>query len=157
MDGDAALALSVRLAQVDDVLKSVVVYDDRGRGRRDQPARAGAPGPAVLGTSRSAPDAWSLPANLLRALVGAEVRVRGARTLEGRILAVTPEETLLPGGQGRTTRHRVSVVLPAEGLRQFLLEEADQVELVDPALRAALAGALQAVSRHRVQDRRTLT
>ena len=30
VDGDVELPLTVRLAQVDDVLKSIVVYDDRG-------------------------------------------------------------------------------------------------------------------------------
>ena len=31
IEGDAVLALRVRLDQVDDVLKSIVVYDDAGR------------------------------------------------------------------------------------------------------------------------------
>jgi hypothetical protein len=155
VDGDAELPLSVRLAQVDDVLKSVVVYDDRGGvGAISLPGRE--PLSQVFRDLPFGGDALQSPASLLRALVGAEVRVRGARTLEGRLLAVTPEDVLLPDGLGRTTRHRVSVVVPEEGLRQFVLEEADQVELVDPALRVALTGALAGLSRHRVQDRRTL-
>ena len=39
VDGDAALTLDVRLDQVDDVMKSVVVYDAQGRIGDIQPAR----------------------------------------------------------------------------------------------------------------------
>jgi hypothetical protein len=155
VDGDATLPLTVRLAQVDDVLKSLVVYDDRGGV-----ATISLPGREPLEEAfRELPfgrDALGSPVSLLRALVGAEVRVAGARTLEGRILGVTAEEVALPGGLGKTTRHRVSVVVPAQGVRQFVLEEADHVEFVDPTLRAQVSAALAAIARHRIQDRRTL-
>lgn len=156
VDGDATLPLTVRLGQVDDVLKSLVVHDERGSaGTVSLPGRE-----PLRDTFRDLPfprEALESPVALLRALAGTEVRVTGARALQGRLLAVTPEEVVLPGGLGRTTRHRVSLVVPDQGVRQFLLEEADQVELVDPALRTQVAEALAAVARHRVQDRRTLT
>ena len=155
VDGDVELPLTVRLAQVDDVLKSIVVYDDRGGvGTISLPGRE-----PLVQAFRDLPfdgSALASPVALLRALVGSEIRVTGARTLQGRILGVTPEEVALPNGLGRTTRHRVSVVVPDEGVRQFLLEDSDQVEFVDPKLRADVAGALAAISQYRVQDRRTL-
>ena len=70
---------------------------------------------------------------------------------------MSDEEVALPGGLGRTTRHRVSVVVPREGVRQFVLEDADRIELADPQLQAQVGEALAAISRHRVQDRRTLS
>ena len=56
VEGDATVTLDVPLDQVDDVLKSLVVYDCGGTRRRGHAARAGAAGaelcrPAV----RSAP------------------------------------------------------------------------------------------------------
>jgi hypothetical protein len=88
IDGNAELKLNVRFDQVDDVLKSLVVYDDKGGigsvvlpGReplaqafRDLPFDAGA---------------FGSPVALLNALQGAEVTVGGAQTLTGRVLSVS--------------------------------------------------------------------
>jgi Domain of unknown function (DUF4139) len=155
VDGDVDLPLSVRLAQVDDVLKSIVVYDDRGGvGTINLPGRA--PLQQVFQSLPFDAQALESPVTLLRALTGAEIRVTGSSALAGRILGVTAEEVALPGG-GRTTRHRVSVVVPGEGVRQFVLEDAERIELAEPRLQAEVAEALAAIARHRVQDRRTLS
>jgi hypothetical protein len=156
VDGDVELPLSVRLAQVDDVLKSIVVYDDRGGvGTISLPGRE--PLQQVFRDLPFSADALQSPVALLKALVGAEIRVGGSSTVAGRVLGVTAEEVALPGGLGRTTRHRVSVVVPREGVRQFVLEDADRIELADPKLQAEVSEALAAIGRHRVQDRRTLS
>lgn len=156
VDGDVELPLTVRLGQVDDVLKSLVVYDDRGGvGMISLPGRE-----PLEQAFRELPfgrDALESPVTLLRALTGAEIRVTGARALQGQLLGVTAEEVALPNGLGRTTRHRVSLIVPNQGVRQFVLEDADQVEIVDPTLRAQVSGALTSLARYRVQDRRTLT
>jgi len=155
VDGDVELPLTVRLGQVDDVLKSLVVYDDRGGvGMISLPGRE--PLEQVFRELPFRRDALESPVALLKALIGAEIRVTGARALEGQLLGVTAEDVALPNGLGRTTRHRVSVIVPTQGLRQFILEEADQIELVDATLRAQVSGALGALARYRVQDRRTL-
>jgi uncharacterized protein DUF4139 len=155
VDGDVELPLSVRLAQVDDVLKSIVVYDDRGGvGTISLPGRE--PLQQAFRDLPFSAEALQSPVALLKALVGAEIRVGGSSTVAGRVLAVTEEEVALPGGLGKTTRHRVSVVVPREGVRQFVLEDADRIELTDPQLQAQVGEALAAISRHRVQDRRTL-
>ena len=154
IEGDAELALTVKLDQVDDVLKSIVVYDDAGGvGQVRLPGREplaqifrGLPfGPAAL----NAPDA------LLNALQGARIRATGGRSLEGRVLKVTAETVALPNGLGATTRHRVSLITDA-GVQQFILEEAEAVEFADPILRAQVNEAMQAVAANRIQDNRTL-
>jgi hypothetical protein len=156
VEGDVELPLSVRLAQVDDVLKSIVVYDDRGGvGTISLPGRE--PLQQVFRDLPFSADALQSPVALLKALVGAEIRVGGSSTVAGRVLGVSAEEIALPNGLGRTTRHRVSVVVPKEGVRQFVLEDADRIELADPRLQAEVAEALAAIGRHRVQDRRTLS
>src|SRR4026208_539873 len=49
VDGDATLRLTVSLEQVDDVLKSLVVYDRKGGGGGPPPARPGAAGAGLQG------------------------------------------------------------------------------------------------------------
>jgi len=154
VEGDAELKLDLRLDQVDDALKSLVVFDDRGGvGAVRLPVRR--PLPEIFRGFPFPQDALSSPAALLGALQGGEVQVAGPRPLSGRILAVVPETVEL--GEGRSMlRHRVSLMTPA-GLRQFILEDADSVAFQDPALASAVQEALGALNQHRAQDSRTLT
>lgn len=153
--GDAALVLEVRRDQVDDVLKSVVVYDDRGGV-----GTIGLAGAEPLDTAFRelpfGPGDLASPAALLNALKGAEVRTGGARELTGRLLSVTEETVQLPNGGGTTTRHRVSLTT-AEGLRQLVLEESDALRFTDPRVQAQLDAALSAVADDGRRERRRLT
>ena len=127
--GDAELEVTVPLDQVDDVLKSIVVYDDTGGiGDISLPGRE--PLDEVFRELPFGPEALTSPVNLLNALRGSEVRIEGVRTVEGRIIAVVPESTALPDGGGTTTRHRVSL-LTDSGLRQLILEDTDALGFVD--------------------------
>jgi hypothetical protein len=153
--GDGELTLEVRRDQVDDVLKSVVVYDDRGA-----PGAVSLPGADPTATAlRAAPftvDDLSSPAALLRALRGAEVHVAGPRAVTGRILSVTEETVRLPGDGGETVRRRLTLST-AEGLRQLMLEEADSLRFTDPLLQAQLDAGLSALAQNPRQERRRLT
>ena len=76
--GNAELSLTVRLDQVDDVLKSIVVFDERGAA-----ASIGLAGREPLdhifrGLPIKARD-FASPAALLNALQGAKVRTSGDR------------------------------------------------------------------------------
>ncbi|MCC6466757.1 MAG: DUF4139 domain-containing protein [Alphaproteobacteria bacterium] len=154
VEGDAELALPVRLDQVDDVLKSIVVFDDKGGvGSISLPGRE-----PLSEAFRDLPfgqDALESPDGLLNALRGAEVTVGGPRQTIGRILKVTPETVRLPDNAGATTRHRVTLMAP-EGMRQFVLEEAESVRFSDATVQRQVDQALAAIARHRVQDQRTL-
>jgi hypothetical protein len=154
IDGDATLPLSVRLDQVDDVLKSIVVYDDTGAaGAIRLPGRE--PLSQVFRDLPFGPEALQSPVMLLNALPGAEIRATGQSQIEGRLLRVVPESAVLPDGRGSVTRHRVSV-MTVEGLQTFIFEEAESVVFTDPELRAQIDSALAAISEHRTRDRRTL-
>ena len=154
VEGNATLPLSVRLDQVDDVLKSIVVYDDKGVvGTIRLPGRE--PLAQIFRDLPFGPEALTSPVALLNSLPGAEIRATGARKVEGRLVRVVPEEMALPDLGGVITRHRVSV-MSAEGMQTFLFEEADSVVFTDPELRAQIDGALVAISAHRTRDRRTL-
>ena len=155
VEGDAELALKVPLDQVDDVLKSIVVFDDAGAvGQVRLPGRE--PLAQIFRDLPFGPAALESPAALLNQLQGARIRTSGGRVLEGRVLKVTTETATLPNGLGTTVRHRVSLVTAA-GVQQFILEQAEAVEFVDPALKAQVGEALEAVAAHRLQDSRTLT
>jgi hypothetical protein len=90
VDGNATLSLDVPLDQVDDILKSLVVYDDGGTaGEVTPPGREPLTQTFVdLPFDRTALD--SAP-TLLNALQGAEVRVTGAKPMNGRLLRVVEE------------------------------------------------------------------
>src|SRR5947208_10991620 len=85
VDGNATLSLDVPLDQVDDILKSLVVYDDGGTaGEVTLPGREPLTQTFVdLPFDRAALD--SAPA-LLNALQGSEVRVTGAKPMSRRRL-----------------------------------------------------------------------
>ncbi|OWJ56303.1 DUF4139 domain-containing protein [Inquilinus limosus] len=151
--GNETLDLAVPLDQVDDVMKSIVVYDDKGGiGEISLPGRE--PLAAAFREMPFGPEALSSPADLLNALRGAEVRVDGARAVSGRILSVVAETSKDKDG-AEITRHRVSLMTTG-GVRQFLLEEADGLQFADPALQAKLDSALAALARDSAKDRRTL-
>ena len=152
--GNAALSFRVRRDQVDDVLKSVVVYDDEGRiGTITLPGQE--PLREAFRGLPFEPEHLSSPADLFNALRGAEVRVSGAREIVGRLLSVTPETVVLPEG-GSMTRHRLSLV-GTSGVQQVVLEDAGSISFTDPALAADVESALRAVARLEESDSRTLT
>jgi hypothetical protein len=154
VEGNATLPLSVRLDQVDDVLKSIVVYDSTGAaGAIRLPGRE--PLSQIFRDLPFGQEALQSPVKLLNALPGSEIRATGQRQIEGRLVRVVPEATMLPDGMRSVTRNRVSV-MTTEGLQTFIFEEAESVIFTDPELRAQIDSALAAVSEHRTRDRRTL-
>src|SRR5215469_7302449 len=139
VEGDAKLTLNVPLDQVDDVLKSIVVYDNKGGvGAASLPGRQ--PLTQVFAELPFDQDALASPAALLNALQGAEIRVGSAHPVTGRVLSVVAETVRL-NNDAMTTRNRVTL-LTADGLQQFILEEAESVHFTDPALEAQVQGAL---------------
>ncbi len=154
--GYAELTLDVRLDQVDDVLKSLLAIDERGRlGQASLPGRA--PLSEIFRDLPFSLDDLSSQAALLRALRGQMVRVTAhGAIVEGRIVSVTEETISLGEGLGTIKRHRLAL-LTATGLRQIVVEEATQIDIVDARLRAEVERALTAVATHAAADRRTIS
>ena len=154
VEGNATLTLDVPLDQVDDVLKSLVVYDAGGSvgaitlpGREpltqsfvDLPFDRAALGSAVL---------------LLNALQGAEIRVAAPKAVSGRLVHVD-EETVQGAGGVALTRSRVSVMTDA-GLQQFVLQDVDAILFADPQLQRQVDTALSRIAAYRAGGRRQLT
>jgi hypothetical protein len=116
VDGNAELALDLPLDQVDDVLKSVVVYDSSGGlGSAHLPGRE--PVAQIFADLPFGAEALSSPVALLNALQGAEIRIGGSHPVTGRLLKVVPETARL-GDQTIVERNNLSV-LTAIGLQQW--------------------------------------
>jgi hypothetical protein len=152
--GDAELTLDVPLNQVDDVLKSIIVYDSKG-GVGSARLAGRDPLSQLFSDLPFGREALDSPAGLLNALQGAEIRVGSSRPITGKLLRVVPEQVQL-GDRGNTTvRNRVSV-LTSSGLQQFMLEEAENVSFVDASLQAKVDKALAEIAVHRAKDRRQI-
>jgi hypothetical protein len=152
--GDAELTLDVPLNQVDDVLKSIIVYDSKG-GVGSARLAGRDPLSQLFSDLPFGREALDSPAALLNALQGAEIRVGSSRPIAGKLLRVVPEQVQL-GDRGATTvRNRVSVLTDA-GLQQFMLEEAENVSFVDASLQAKVNKALAEIAVHRAKDRRQI-
>ncbi len=155
VSGSADLTLAVRRDRVDDVMKSIVVYDDKGGiGTIGLPGRE--PLRELFHDLPFGPEALESPQALLSALRGAEVKIAGSHEVAGRLVAVTNDEVRLPGDQGTITRHRLSL-MTGDGLRQVILEDIDALKLVDAKLQAQLDAALAGVAAQGDRERRTLT
>jgi len=154
IEGDATLKLTVGLQQVDDVLKSLVVYDDKGGvGGMSLPGRE----PLAQAFKDLPFDQESLgsPAELLSTLKGAQVTVGGSRSMTGRIVSVKEETTALGDGKATTSRTRVTL-LTDRGLQQFILEDAENLQFADASLRDKVGQALLAIQTNRAKEARTL-
>ena len=148
IDGPATLGLDVKLDQVDDVLKSLVVFDDAGGvGGIELPGRDN--NDAAFGDLPFGQDGLASPLDYLNSLRGVELTVTGPRPMSGRLLRAE-RITLQPAQPNRPEpaeqRTRVSLLAP-EGLRQFILEDAEAVQVADPVLRARIDRALDTLKR----------
>src|SRR5262245_50132951 len=154
VDGDATLKLTVALEQVDDVLKSLVVYDDKGGvGGLSLPGRE----PLKQAFKDLPFDETSLgsPAALLSTLKGAQISVGGGRAMAGRVVSVENENATINDGKSTIRRTRVTL-LTDRGLQQFILEDAENLQFTDPALRDKIGQALAAIQTNRAKEARTI-
>ena len=153
VDGNAEVTLPVQLDQVDDILKSLSVFD--GKGKVDSVRLAGKePWAQEFRTLPFGPGDLNSPDALLAALRGAEVSIQGSRVMHGRIVSVTSFLTKLGEG-GTVTQHRLTI-LTAEGLENVVLEEAQQVAFTDQALQSKLNQVLAASLDSRAKDARSI-
>jgi len=154
VEGDATLALDVPLDQVDDVLKSLVVYDAGGSaGAITLPGREPLTQSFVdLPFDRAALESATA---LLNALQGAEIRVAAPKAITGHLIHVD-EETVRGADGVAQTRSRVSVMTDA-GLQQFVLQDVDAIAFADPNLQRQVDAALSRIAAYRAGGRRQLT
>jgi len=147
IDGSGTVGLDLARDQVSDALTSLVVLDAAGRvDGVELPGEAGAD--AAFATLPFGRAALSSPLALLNGLAGVELQVQAASIpggmMTGRLLRAEMVPEALPDGRGTLRRTRVTL-LANNGLRQFVLEDAQSVQVADPVLRERLLAALDAV------------
>jgi hypothetical protein len=154
VEGDATVTLDVPLDQVDDVLKSLVVYDSAGAvGEVTLPGRE--PLAQSFADLPFDPAALSSATDLLNALQGSEVRVIGPRSLAGRLVHVDQDIVHGPGGVAET-RPRVTVMTPT-GLQQVVLQDVEAIAFADPELQRQVNAALTRIAAYRMSGQRRLS
>jgi hypothetical protein len=160
VDAPATLGLDVPLDQIDDILTSLVVFDSAGAvGTIELPGHDSTR--ASFGNVPFGPEALRSAVDYLNSLQGVEVSVQGPRPMTGRIVhadRVAETPPVIVAGQPQPTLPRTRVtILGNEGLRQFVLEEADSVQVTDPELRGRIGAALDSLRREANQSLRHLT
>lgn len=147
--------LSVRLDQVDDLLKSLTIFDKEGSiGAVSLPGKA--PLAELFRDLPFGPDALTSPSALLNALTGAEIEIEGAITAKGRIFRVEEDRVQLPNSQGTVVHHRLTL-MTEKGLVQAILEDLTALRFTEALTKAQVERALAGLSQNRAKERRTLS
>ena len=152
--GDATIPLTFRTAQVNDLLKSMVLLDERGKV---QPAIYGAKDPIGRTLAGYAIDVSQISgmADLLGRLRGMEAKVKTEKTtLSGRVLGVEQRKVAL----GQSVAEVPFVTLAGEGGIQALrLDDIQSLQLADPKRQKEFSDALALLATGADDNRRTLT
>ena len=152
---DARISLSVQFDQVDDLLKSLMVFDNSGQlGSISLPGRA--PLSQFFRDLPFSQHEINSPVALLNALQGAAVTVTGPTQISGKIIRVMPEKVTLDDGRQVITRHRLTLS-SENGLKQTVLEDLNAVRFDDDKLRMQVDQALKAIHANAARDSRALT
>ncbi|MEN9912045.1 MAG: hypothetical protein RI956_489, partial [Pseudomonadota bacterium] len=150
VSGNATLSLSVALDKVDDVLKSLVIYDAQGSiGGVSLPGLD--PIAQILKQLPFDAVALESPEKLLAALRGAEITLTGKTPTRGRIVSV---QTIAQTDK-EPAKHQV-MLMTAQGMQQFILETADNIQFEDTVLREQIQKTLLALADNRAKDTRTI-
>ncbi len=154
--GEATVALTFRTAQINDILKSLVLLDDGGEVR---PAAYPSRDPVGRALQAFAIDVASEPsrADLLRQMRGARVRAEttGGEFHEGMVVGV--ETATVAVGELSTTTRETLNLLTGDGLVALPLEKVGLLRVLDPRLDAELRDALALLASGVNDARRTLT
>ncbi|MGO8670936.1 MAG: hypothetical protein ACLQVD_06195 [Capsulimonadaceae bacterium] len=142
IDGNAIETLLFPVDQVNDVLKSLVLFDDGGGSI--QPVTYGAQDPVEKQLRAFSIDLSDNPsrADLLNRLRGAAATVTmGSQTVAGTIVGVESKTVTLPNNGGVTTEETLNV-LADDGIHSVPLADVTGFNLTDPALSHDLHEAL---------------
>lgn len=152
VQGDETLELSVPLNQVDDVLKSITVYDNQGTVKSVSLAGK-QPLSEMFKNLPFEQSSFNSFDRLLNDLQGAMITVKGQKRVAGRIVNVVSE--IITNDDVSTTRHRVSVMTDS-GVEQFILEDTEEVKFLDKKLNTQIQKALVEITNNKAKDSRDI-
>ena len=150
--GWETLNIPVRIDQVDDVLKSAVIFDDAG-GSGTIELQGKDSLNEIFRTMPIGPEAFNSPADLYAALKGEEISVSEPISARGKIVSLVEETSEKDGAT--ITRHRMSIMTDS-GLVQFVLEEGRDIQFTNEDLNTKVNEALSALAANRQRELRTL-
>lgn len=155
VSGEKTLNLTVRLDQVDDVLRSLNIVDPAGPPNF---ARLAVRSPLAerFRDLPFGPDDLQSTESLLSALKGANISISGPSSIKGKVVSVAPETVALRETGTVLVRHRLSL-LTDQGLRQVIVEDINTLTFEDPDVKEALQSALSALAQTREKETRTLS
>ena len=154
VSGDAVVRLPFRSEEVDDVLKSMVVFGGAGSSSPSVSYPAKADSERALKTFGV--DLSGVPgvAELLARMRGAEIEAAYAGAVPGRFLGRILSVEQRPAGEDAP---RTFVALMGGGVvRSVPLDEIETFRFADPSLDADFRRALELIGRHRDSSRATL-
>lgn len=151
IDSDGLIDMTVPLDQVNDVLKSIVVYDQKGVVEG-----ISLPGPDPLGeTFKNLPfseEDLQSPARLLAKLQGTQVRLTKAGSqIEGLVLGVSVRD------QGNKGQSDVVSVLSKSGIVGVDLGPDTEISFLDGDIKQKVSQALSAVGKGKSDGARTIS
>lgn len=152
--GDAAVPLTFRTTQINDILKSLTLIDTKGQV---QPVIYGARDPLSRTLQSFAVDVTQprSRAELLNGLRGADVSITTARGVQtGRIVSVETKAITTPNGN--TTQDKLNLLTP-DGLVTVNLEDVSLLKLRDVSLDREFRDALTTLAGGADEQRRSVT
>ena len=141
VDGNAIVDLTVRQGQISDLLKSLVLFDEKGSVAPVSYGIEDYLGTRVVATDLNIPDS-ATPGAILKAFRGATIvlTLRGGQTVEGRVASVSVRA--VPNEKGAISVEVVNV-LTAGGLRSIDLSDVESFRFADAALQTKFVAALE--------------
>lgn len=157
VEGEASLELSFRKEQINDILKSLVLFDPGGTVR-PVTYQANEPLSRRLRNTGGALGPTVSLADVLRRFQGARMRVEvGSDASEGRLVSVSMQ-TVAPATGSNTApiTRDVLNLLTETGLKAIPLESASQVRLLDERLAREFQESLELLATGLDDDRRSV-
>ncbi len=154
VDGDATAELSFRTDQINDILKSLVVQDAKGRvGAVTYPTRD----PIGRTLKSFAVDLTGKPTlgQLLDQLRGEAVEITGPASAKGIIIGVESKPVLDPDGKTLTQIERITLLTDG-GLQHYDLTKLQTIKLTSPKIDEELRKALATLAGARDADRKSV-
>jgi len=141
VNGDASVDLNVRAPQISDILKSLTLFDPKGRV--DPVTYSISDYLAARPTSTDLSiDPAATPGAILRLLQGALVRIeKPSGTVEGRVVSVSTQ-TIRDKDPDTVRTVEFATLLTARGLTTIRLDDVSSFFPLDPALSAKFAASL---------------
>ena len=150
LEDTQSIELGIRVDQVDDVLKSLVIQDKKGNWV-DVTLPGQSPKSSFFKTVPFDEDALSRLPELLSHLRGEEIDVRGNENIRGKIINVVAETGIHPKTGAQLNQNRVYLATE-EGVASFILEQTDHIKFASEKLQQQFNDVLSRLADYRKND-----